>query len=650
MEEYDSQSTVEDVSEWAEHIEDVIDELQRNYKIIQTEMSCLVEKLQQVNHKQKSNFSSRRVVIPRRRIGKSYYYPGINNNNENNWNFNPRRTCSNCNMQNQIGCAVLNSKHLSSCNDGALINEEYINELIKKKLASMESSILEKLEKSCNYHHIEFQRNLTDLKIQESITETTVKDIAIQLQDVALEVKEVKRINKENENRDNLNTNLSKTDCENFNNTRGTKIISLNDKKVNNDDVCDKEICYCSSCSSSSSSSSCSSSTSLCSCISCSNSCKNGFSKAVVKLDDIKYEQVENLLRILRDIFVEENDLVGVDNSFNKIELENIMLLRQMFRDSVRIQTQKRLQALEDSIGEIKNKNIKYEKANELILNDMKKLINDELMNRNSDNNKIVNLQNNINNILIDISSIQNEMLDISKNSKEEINQCEKGLNDRINTIEKELISRSELIKEAIRELNSEYKIIKEKQDSESINVFASELLNHIGDKLLNIKELINYISQDLFNNEDKLQKQIKKNSLNIQELKNDCSEFEKHTDNTINEMEISMKEFRTQTISILTSMYEIINKNTDNDSIEHFELKYKEFYEQNNNDIKSEHLLVQPKFFSHPKKSITGNIKNNNYSETVLKGTQEFEKNSDSTLFTTIPPNAYYINKINPN
>ncbi|KAK6590921.1 hypothetical protein RS030_111840 [Cryptosporidium xiaoi] len=638
MNDYDSQSTVEDVSEWAEHIEDVIDELQRNYKIIQTEMSCLVEKLQVVNQKQKNNFTSRRVIIPRRRIGKNYYYPNINGNNENNWNSNPKGMCNNCyNMQNQKGHIMLNDKN-SSCNGNNIIDEEYIDELIKKKLSILESSILEKLQRTCNNNHIEFQRNLTDLKIQESITETTVKDIAIELQELALEVKDIKKIN--NENKYNFNTILNNENHENVNNINESKNISLCDKKVNNDQVSVNNVCYCSS--------SCSSSSSLCSCSSCYDSGANESCISTRKLDEAKYEQIESTVKILRDIFIEEDNLVCIDGKLNNIEQDNIILLRQMFKDNIKILTEKRFQSLEDSITEIRNKNTKYEKANELIINDMKKLINDELMNKNSSDNKIINLENNINNILIDISNIQNEALNIGNNSKKEIIRCEEELNERINIVEKELIGRSELIKEAIRELNDEYKNIKERQDNESISLFGNELLNHIGDKLLNIKELITYISQDLFNNEDKLQRQIKKNSLNIQELRNNCSEFEKYTDNTINEIENSMKEFRTQTISILSSIYDIVNNNGNFDEkTEHFQIK--DCFEQSKNNIELERLLIQPKFVSYPKNVISNNTSSNDIGSISMESTKNMNHNSNS-LFKTIPPNAYYINKINPN
>ncbi|EAK88720.1 hypothetical protein [Cryptosporidium parvum Iowa II] len=593
MDDYDSQSTVEDVSEWAEHIEDVIEELQRNYRIIQTEMSCLVEKLQVVNRPR--NYISKRVVFPKRshnaRIG-----------NENL--KNSRNCCNNCQGNSAYKSSKVEALEGLAENILGIANEQYINNMVEKSVSNLERTLADKLDKNCAHHHLELQRNITDLKVQQSIMESTVRDIALQIQEIALELKDLK-------------TSIG-------NRVVGNTMLTMPQKNQKDDENLDSNLNSNTLSSSDSSSCSC-----LCSCTEKSSS--NGSCSCYERNQNGKLEGSKMLIyEILRDVFVEDENLVGIGNNLDELELENLCLIRQLFKDFVRIITQGRIETLEKGIGEIRNKNAKDEKNTEKRLEDINLLIKDELMNRSAESDMIAKLENRIQGVKNEVDSIQDSFISIKNDelfNKEQIERLEKELNNR-----------SELIQSAIKELNDEYFSLRKKQEEESGFLFGDELSKTITDKISSIKDLVSYISDDLFKNEEKLQRQIKRNSKIIEELKSGCVEFEKYSDENFIEIANSLKNFRMQTITILSSMYEVINENiTDRINVSNFQQKLQENFNESSEEFKGM-IDIRPHIFSMQSNQCPAKSQNTEFQNFNV------EKNSNS-INQKIPPNAYHIN-----
>ncbi|KAH8581665.1 uncharacterized protein ELE39_001795 [Cryptosporidium sp. chipmunk genotype I] len=594
MEDYDSQSTVEDVSEWAEHIEDVIEELQRNYKIIQTEMTCLVEKLQVVNRPR--NYTSKRVILSRRN----------HNSRAGNENLkNSRNCCNNC--RNNSACKSSKGEILESVAENILgiANEQYINNMVQNSVSNLEKTLVDKLDKSCAHHHLELQRNITDLKVQQSIMESTVKDIALQIQEIALELKDLK-------------ISIGNREV-------GNNILAISRKNHKDDENLDSNL---------DSNSVSSSDLSSCSCL-CSSMEKSSSSGNCSCYERNQNEKLEGsrvlIYEILRDVFVEDENLVGMGNNLDGVELENLCLIRQLFKDFVRIITQGRIEALEKGIGEIRNKNAKDEKNTEKRLEDINLLIKDELMNRSAESDMITKLEHRIQGVKNEVDNIQDSLINIKN---DEISNRE-----QVERLEKELNNRSELIQSAIKELNNEYFALRKKQEEESGFLFGDELSKTISDKISSIKDLVSYISDDLFKNEEKLQRQIKRNSQTIEELKSGCIEFEKYSDENFIEIANSLKNFRMQTITILSSMYEVINENlSDGVNLSNFQQKLQENIHESNGELQGM-IDIHPHIFSEqvnqsPAKNRNTDIKNNN---AITR--------SGNSVNQKIPPNAYHIN-----
>lgn len=590
MEDYDSQSNVEDVSEWAEHIEDVIEELQRNYRIIQTEMSCLVEKLQVVNRPR--NYISKRVVIPRRNNG-------CRMGNENS--KNSRNCCNNC--RGNTACRNSKGELLESVAENILgiANEQYISNMVQKSVSSLEKALMDKLDKSCTHHHLELQRNITDLKVQQSIMESTVRDIAVQIQDIAIEVR-------------NLKTSIE-------NRPSGNGLALSPTHKLHKGEDLDSSLN--------------SNSNSLASSCSCTE-------KPSIHVDCSCYGhnrdgRIEvsrmSVFEVLKDVFVEDEDLIGMGSSLEGAELENLCLIRQLFKDFVRIMSQGRIEALERSIGEIRSKSDKFEKNTETRFDDIGVLIKDELLNRSAESSMITKLEQRIQGVKNEVNNIQDSLVSFKD---------EKLLNkEHIEKLEKELNSRSKLIQSAIGELNSECLALRKKQEESGGSLFGDELSKNITEKISSIKDLVSYISEDIFKNEEKLQRQIKRNSQNIEELKNGCIEFEKYSDDNFMEIVNSLKNFRMQTITILSSIYEVMNENLhDGNNVSNFQQKLEERFHESSGELQRT-TEIQPHIFStqgilSPANSQgAGTVKRSNATAGI----------NSRPVNQKIPPNAYHIN-----
>ncbi|OII71864.1 uncharacterized protein cubi_00672 [Cryptosporidium ubiquitum] len=594
MEDYDSQSTVEDVSEWAEHIEDVIEELQRNYRIIQTEMSCLVEKLQVVNRPR--NHISKRVVLSRR----NHNFKTGNENSKNS-----RNCCNNC--HGNSACKNNKGQLLESVAENILgiANEQYINNMVQKSVSTLEKMLVDKLDKNCVHHHLELQRNITDLKVQQSIMESTVKDIALQIQEIALELRDMK-ISIENKAAENNMLALSQKhqkDDKNLDSTLNSNSLSSSD------------------------SSSCS-----CLCSSTEKSLSNGNCSCYERNRNEKLEVSKMLIyEILRDVFVEDEDLVGMGSNLEGLELENLCLIRQLFKDFVRIITQGRIEALEKGIGEIRNKNLKDEKNTEKRFDDINILIKDELKNRSAENDMISKLEHRIQGVKNEVNNLQDNYMNFK--TEELFNR------EQIEKLEKELNNRSELIQSAIKELNNECFALRKKQEEESGFLFGEELSKTITDKISSIKDLVSYISEDLFKNEEKLQRQIKRNSQTIEELKNGFIEFENYSDENFIEIVNSLKNFRMQTITILSSMYKVINENlSDGVNILSFQQILEENFHESSGELQGM-AGISPNIFS-----TQGNLSPAKKQNTDIKQSNRAERKSNS-INQKIPPSAYHIN-----
>lgn len=591
MEDYDSQSTVEDVSEWAEHIEDVIEELQRNYRIIQTEMSCLVEKLQVVNRPR--NMISKRVVLSRK----------SHNSRTGNENLkNSRNCCNNC--HGNSACKNSKGELLESFAENILgiANEQYINNMVQKSVSNLESMLADKLDKNCAHHHLELQRNITDLKVQQSIMESTVRDIALQIQEIALELKDLK------------------TSVENK--AVGNNMIILSQKNQNDNENLDSNLNSNSLLSSDSSSCSCS-----CSCTEKSSSNVNCSCYERNRNEKLETSKMV-IYEILRDVFVEDEDLVGMGNNLEGVELENLCLIRQLFKDFVRMITQGRIEALEKCIGEIRNNNIRDEKKTEKRLDDINFLIKDELMNRSSESDMITKLEHRIQGVKNEVDNIQDNYTNFK--NEESFNR------EQIEKLEKELNSRSELIQSAIKELSNECLALRKKQEEESGFLFGDELSRTIADKISGIKDLVSYISDDLFKNEEKLQRQIKRNFHDTEKLKNDIIEFERYSDENFIEIANSLKNFRIQTITLFSSIYEIINENPSDGRNKLSFQKIIQNFQESNGELKGV-VDIHPQIFSTYEELST--VKNQNV---CIKNSTGGNKN---LVNQKIPPNAYHIN-----
>ncbi|KAJ1606544.1 hypothetical protein OJ253_2692 [Cryptosporidium canis] len=587
MEDYDSQSNFEDVSEWAEHIEDVIEELQRNYKIIQTEMSCLVEKLQVVNRPR--NYMSKRVIIPRR------------NHSSRIGNENSRNCCNNC--RGGPVCKNTKGELLESVAENILgvANEQYINNMVQKSVSNLEKMLVDMLDKNCAHNHLEIQRNITDLKVQQSIIESTVRDIALQIQDIAIEVRDLKT---SIGNKYLSNSALSPTHKyqknENLDSNLNSNALSSSDS---------------SSCSCTCSCTDKSSSSGSCSCYGNTQKGKNEISKMSI------YE-------VLRDVFIEDEDLVGLGGNLEGEELENICLIRQLFKDFVRIINQGRIDALEKSIGEIRSKSVKYEKNVENRFDDIDLLIKDELKNRSAESDMIAKLEQRIQGVSVDVNNIQDKLVEFKEG--EQFNR------EKVEVLEKELNSRSELIQSAIKEINNECVVLRKKQE-ESGSLFGDELSRNITEKISTIKDLMSYISEDIFKNEEKLQRQIKRNFQNIEELRSACVEFEKYSDENFIEIVNSLKNFRLQTITSLSSIYEAINDNLhDGNRALNFQKKLEERFQESSGDLQRM-TDINPHVFS-----MKGHlIQEKAHCNIIHKNAAVID---NKLADQKIPPNAYHI------
>ncbi|KAF7458004.1 cytoskeletal protein [Cryptosporidium felis] len=589
MEDFDSQSSVEDVSEWAEHIEDVIDELQRNYKIIQTEMSCIVEKLQVVNQRPK-NYISKRVVLPK----KTHHFKG---NNENMRNY--RNCCSNC--RGIPGTKSGKGEILESFAENILgiANEQYINNMIQKSISNFEKTLIEKMEKNCTCHHLEIQRNITDLKIQQSIMEETVRDIAIQIQEIVTEMRDMKILV---ENKPVGNNNLVILSQKN------QEVDEGSDSNLNSNSISSSSSCSCTcSCSDKSSS------IDTCRCSIC----------------HVKNENTVNrtpIFEVLRDVFADDEDLVNSASCLEGVEQEKMTLIRQMFKDYVRSLTQGRVETVERSIGDVRNKCIKDGKIAESKLDDIKLLINDTLKNSSAMDEKVLKLEQRIQGVKDEVNNLQDNLMNLEKRTCDNLSSEEETTKERIGRLENELKNRSELIQSAIRELNEENISIRKRQEEESGILFGNELSKVITEKISSIKELMSYISEELFRNEEKLQRQIKRNTNLIEELKSGCIEFEKYSDENFMEIVNSLKSFRVQTTTTLISLFEMLSESDQGNDIENFQQKIQNDFSHQAGDLNGM-LEVRPHFFQVP--SDHSAINSNN-----------------TSLYSKVPPNAYFINK----
>ncbi|OII75619.1 hypothetical protein cand_026900 [Cryptosporidium andersoni] len=587
---YESQTSIEDVSEWAEHIEQVIDDLQRNYKIIQAEMDYLMERSSVISRPR--YISPKRVTVVKKLS---------NSNLENRRNFE---------QENSYDPKILNNY------------KEYNNEVNYSKI---EEKLVEKLQRSCDQHHLEFQRSITEVKVQQAITESTVKDIADQVDILAKELKAFKDMQN-----DKISVLLDKINSQTE--YKFSPELESSEIEYNCENKVSKS-CSCTTCSD-------------CDKLSKLDSKNNkncllyGSSSRESIEDDKVINKRKEIVTILHEVLLD----LSLFKENHISSLSDISLLRTLLKECIMsITTQKTQITVDNIISDIENLKIKQQADNETItkksdileslINNINKSIDKQ---NNMESNHIINiskLENSIENIKKDIFRVQDSINKIEHETNENINKIEESLKLQINELEEKnltnlsikidsveegLVNRTEILKSAIKELKDQLDFQIQRFEEKFLKVDCCEE-NHkefnqikvIVEQVKNIKESVDFISEDVLLQESKLKKQVQKYYKNLQEIQQKYEDFERNSQHNHSELALSLKNFRSQVINILTSIYDIINEDFPQQPL------------QNNIWVPSD----------------------NNTNINIIKDNQTQSSNSDEHLHFTsnIPPNAYY-------
>ncbi|EEA08565.1 uncharacterized protein CMU_030540 [Cryptosporidium muris RN66] len=586
---YESQTSIEDVSEWAEHIEQVIDDLQRNYKIIQAEMDYLMERSSVISRPR--YISPKRVTVVKKLS---------NSNLENRRNFE---------QENSYDPKILNNY------------KEYNNEVNYSKI---EEKLVEKLQRSCDQHHLEFQRSITEVKVQQAITESTVKDIADQVDILAKELKAFKDMQN-----DKISVLLDKINSQ----TEYKLSPELESSEIEYN--CENKVsksCSCTTCSDCDKLSKLDSKNN--------KNCLLYGSSSIESIEDDKgINRRQEIVTILHEVLLD----LSLFKENNISSLSDISLLRTLLKECIMsITTEKTQITVDNIISDMENLKIKQADNETIIkkydileslINNINKSIDKQ---NNMESNHIINiskLENSIENIKKDIFRVQDSINKIEHETNENINKIEESLKLRINELEEKtltnlsikidsveegLVNRTEILKSAIKELKDqldfqiqhfEEKFLKVDYCEENHKEFNQ--IKVIVEQVKNIKESVDFISEDVLLQESKLKKQVQKYYKNLQEIQQKYEDFERNSQHNHSELALSLKNFRSQVINILTSIYDIINEDFPQQPL------------QNNIWVPSD----------------------NNTNINIIKDNQIQSSDSDEHLHFTsnIPPNAYY-------